>query len=139
MAFLLASVFVVRQNNSVDIHFQDTYFVIAKKHIFWFLAIISLLVWTLYLLANKILYSNALTWIHVIITVLTIAVFTLMLFFGSRLNNTGPRHYQDYGNWNSLEVYGRYAKTISIVIGMLLIEQVLFVINIIAGLFKRWT
>lgn len=139
IAFLLASVFVLRQNDPVDIHVHDTYYVMAKRHIFWFLAIISLLVWTLYLLVNKILYSHALTWIHVITTILTIALFTVMLFFGGSLNSAGSRPYQDYGNWNSWQVYEPYAKTIATVIGILLIGQVLLVINIIAGLFKRWT
>jgi cytochrome c oxidase subunit 1 len=139
LVFVLTSFFILRQNNSVDIHLHDTYFVIAHTHIFWLLAILALFVWTLYLLTNKILYSKALTWAHVIITILTLLLFALTLFFGDSFMNPTPRRYYDYTNWNSFDNYTTFTKAIGISIFVLLFGQFIFVINLILGLFKRLT
>lgn len=139
LVFVLTSFFVLKQSNSVDIHLHDTYFVIAYTHIFWLLAVLALMVWTLYLLTNKILYSKALTWTHIIITILTLLLFALTLFFGDSLMNPTPRRYYDYSSWNSIDNYTTFTKAISITIFVLLFGQFIFVINFIAGLFKLRT
>lgn len=137
--FVLTSFFVLSQNNSVDIHLHDTYFVVAHTHVFWLLAILALFVWTLYLLTNKILYSKALTWTHVIITILTLLLFGLILSFGDSFMNPTPRRYYDYSNWNSFNNYTTFTKAIGITISVLLFGQFIFVINFVVGLFKRRT
>jgi cytochrome c oxidase subunit I len=137
LIFVLASFFVLNQNNSVDIHLHDTYFVIAHAHIFWLLAILALLVWTLYLAANKFLFSKALTWAHVIVTILTLILFALTLYVGDSLSNLKPRRYYDYSSWNSFGAYGKYTKAIGITLSILISGQIIFLINFIAGLFKR--
>jgi len=135
----LTSFLVFNKSNLIDIHLHDTYFVIAHTHIFWLLAIVAFVVWTIYLLTNKILYSNALTWTHVIITTLTLGLFASTLFFGERFSNPTPRRYYDYSTWNSLDLYSTHAKTFAITIFVLLFGQIIYVINLIAGLFKRNT
>ena len=139
LVLVLTSFFVLKQNNSFDIHIHDTYFVIANTHLFWFLAILALFVWTLYLLTNKILYSKVLTWTHVIITILTLLLFALTLFFGDSFMNPTPRRYYDYSTWNSFDNYTTFTKAIGITIFVLLLGQFIFVINFIVGLFKRLT
>jgi heme/copper-type cytochrome/quinol oxidase subunit 1 len=134
---VLTSFFILKQNNSVDIHLHDTYFVIAHTHVFWLLAIVALIVWILYLLTNKILYSKALTWTHIIITMLTLLLFALNLFFDNCFINPVPRRYYDYSNWNSFNNYTTLTKAIGISIFVLLLGQFIFVINFIMGLFKR--
>jgi heme/copper-type cytochrome/quinol oxidase subunit 1 len=134
---VLTSFFILKQNNSVDIHLHDTYFVIAHTHVFWLLAIVALIVWILYLLTNKILYSKALTWTHIIITMLTLLLFALNLFFDNGFINPVPRRYYDYSNWNSFNNYTTLTKAIGISIFVLLLGQFIFVINFIMGLFKR--
>ncbi len=74
---------------------HDTYFIIAQTHIFLLLAILAFVVWSFYFLTNKMLYSKALTWTHVIITILTLALFAATLFFGEGLLNLRPRRYYD--------------------------------------------
>ena len=137
LILVLTSFFVLKQNNSVDIHIHDTYFVIARTHVFWFLAILALFVWTLYLLTNKILYSKALTWIHVIITILTLLLFAFTLSFGDSFMNSTPRRNYDYSDWNSFDNTTGFTKAIAISIFVLLYGQVIYVINFIAGLIKR--
>lgn len=136
---VLTSFFVLNQNNLVDIHLHDTYFVIAHTHIFWFLTVLALFVWTLYLLTNKILYSKTLIWTHVIVTILTLLLVALTLFFGESFMNPTPRRYYDYSNWNSFNNYTEFTKAIGITIFVLLFGQVIFIINLIAGLLKKQT
>ena len=136
---LLTSFFVLTGNTTVDLHLHDTYFVIADSHFFWLLAILAVVVWTIYLLTSKLLYSKALTWIHVVITLLTILLFALTPFFGNNLINPTSGGYYDYNIWSSFDSYTRFFKTVTITILVLLFGQIIFVINLIAGLFKRLT
>jgi cytochrome c oxidase subunit I len=139
LVLVLSSFFILKQNNSVDIHLHDTYYVIARHHIFWLLAIFAFFVWTLYLLSNKILYSKLLAWIHVIITMLTLFLFILTLFFSDSFTNPTPRRFYDFSSWNSLNSDMGFTKAIGITIFVWLFGQFVFVINVIAGLFKRLT
>lgn len=139
LVFALSSFFVLRQNNSVEIHLPDTYLVIAHTNVFLLLAISALFVWTLYLLTNKILYSKALTWTHVIITIFTLFLFALTLFFGDKFMNLRPRRYYNYSDWSSFNDFTTLKKAIGITIIVLLFGQLIFVINFIVGLFKRMT
>ena len=136
LILVLTSFFILKQNNTVDIHLHDTYFVIAHTHIFWLLAFLALFVWTLYLLTNKIMFSKALVWTHIIITIMTILLFALSLFFGDSFINPTPRRYYDYSSWNSFDNYTTFTKAFGVTIFVLLFGQFIFVIIFIVGLFK---
>ena len=136
LILVLTSFFILKQNNTVDIHLHDTYFVIAHTHIFWLLAFLALFVWTLYLLTNKILFSKSLVWTHVIITIMTILLFALSLFFGDSFINPTPPRYYDYSSWNSFDNYTTFTKAFGVTIFVLLFGQFIFVINFIVGLLK---
>ncbi|MBN8858998.1 MAG: cbb3-type cytochrome c oxidase subunit I [Sphingobacteriales bacterium] len=139
LIFILTSFFVLKQDRSVDIHLHDTYFVIVHTHILWLFAVLALFVWALYLLTGKILYSKALTWTHVIITILTLLLFAFTLFWGDSFLNPAPRRYYDYSSWNSFDNYTIFTKAIGITIFVLLVGQLIFIINFMVGLFKRRT
>jgi len=135
--FVLTSFFVLKNDSTVDIHFHDTYFVVPFKHVFWFLAILALLVWTLYLLTHKILFSKVLTWTHVTITILTLFLISLTLYHGDNISNMKVRRYYDFSSWNAINAYDQYTKTIGISLSILIFGQIIYIINFAAGLFKR--
>lgn len=83
------------------------------------------------------MFSKVLTWAHVIITILTLILFVLALYFGDSLSSLKPRRYYDYSSWNSFDPYDKYTKAIVIALNILIFGQIIFIINFIAGLFKR--
>jgi heme/copper-type cytochrome/quinol oxidase subunit 1 len=122
---------------ATDFHFHDTYFVIAHTHIFWLFAMILLVIWTLYLLVNKILYSKGLTWTHIFITILTSVLLLVIFFSGDDTANLAPGRYYDFSTWNSSAMIDNHTKTIAITLSILLCGQIIFLINLIAGLFRH--
>ena len=134
---LFLSSFLVRQGKTVDIHLHDTYIVIAQAHVMWLFTSMVWLLWLLYLLTRKLLYSQSLTWVHVIITLVTVVLLVFPLYFGSSMFEAPVRRENDHSNWSAFEEYSRNIKIFSYCIAALIFGQVTFAINLVAGLFKR--
>ena len=137
LALIPFAFFLFLRNTVVDIHLHDTYFVIAADQVLWALSSLSLIVWGSYLIANNVLYSTALTWTHVIVTILAILTFIPTLFIGDAILNSLPRRYVDYSEWNAFERYASWSNFISVVIAILILAQALFFINIVTGLLSK--
>jgi cytochrome c oxidase subunit 1 len=139
IVFVLSSLFTFNQNSTVDIYLQDTYYIIGRTHILWLLTFLVFFVWTLYILTNRFLLSKALTWAHVIITLLTLLLLIGTLFFGYNFSNLTTRRYVDYSNWKSFDAYAKYSKAIAVIVIALFLGQVVYLINFIGGLCKGRT
>jgi len=139
LLLILTSLFLFDKYNTVDIHLHDTYYIIAHTHIFWLLAGIALFSWTLYLLTFKMLYSNTLTWVHIIITGLTLILLSFSSFLNNGVLSSMPRGYYKYNAWNSLNRNDNWTKAIVIAIILLLAGQIVFIINFLVGILKRKT
>jgi heme/copper-type cytochrome/quinol oxidase subunit 1 len=136
LTLFLISLIVLKQNISVDIHLHDSYFVIALSHIFWFLASFSLIIWVFYLLVNKILYSKILIWVHIIVTIFALSIFSAILFLYESLIKVKINPNNNFRFLNPFDNYNTIEKFIGISIFVLVIGQFIFLINIIIGLFK---
>jgi cytochrome c oxidase subunit 1 len=82
------------------------------------------------------LFSKALTWAHVIITLLTLFLLIGTLFWRYNFTNLTARRYVDYSNWKSFDTYAQYSKAIAIIVIALFLGQIVYVVNVIGGLFK---
>lgn len=69
--------FIIDSGQQLDLHLHDTYFIVAHNHIVMLLALIALLMWILYVLINRFLYSRTLIWIHVVMSILSLATIAL--------------------------------------------------------------
>ena len=93
---------------TIDIHLHDTDYVIGYSTACFYLSTLGLIFWTIYLLFRNLLFHPALTWAHVIVTI----VFLSVLFGISQRSTSGtlvPRSYIDIQSlrrqaivWNSL-------------------------------------
>lgn len=149
MLFLLGFIFVLISfgsftEQSLDIHLHDTYFVIAFRHILLILALILWIIWGTYKLLNRFLYSEMLTRIHVVTTVLLFLVNTILLFGNftmSIVNNGAPRRYNYYSGWSSVknmfDLYGTETKFLLLASVVLLLGQLIFPINLTLGLIGK--
>ena len=131
---LVLAAFLLGQDNTVDIHVHDTYFVIAQGYFFILLAFAAWILWILYLLTRKILHSKSLTWIHVIITILLLLLLLFLVNFGA---DPLPRRYLDF---NNLFVFNRDHQNrgwIAYSFCALVFAQITFIVNLMIGIFKR--
>lgn len=138
LILILISLLNRQQNKAIDIHLHDIYFVITYTHILWSLIVIALVLWTVYLLTNKLLYSKILTWVHVITTTLALLLLSLTLIFAGSVSAKTPRFY-DFSNWNSFTNYSSIVKVVGFAVFVFLVGQVLLVLNLILGVVKRLT
>lgn len=136
--FILLSFLNSNRSGTIDIHLHDTYFIIAHTQILLLLAFIAVFIWTLYILTYRFLFSKVLTWTHVIITLLTLFLLTWILYFSYGFPNPTARRYVDYSLWTSYNTYAD-SKATAILSIVLLLGQIIYIVNVIGGIFKRRT
>lgn len=136
-AVLILLSFVEKENNSFDFHLHDTYFVVGAFFFHWLLAIVTWVLWLLYIPIKKCLYSATLTWVHVIASVSVILLFGFIL---SHPPTPAAHHFVDYSRRDLFDRPNNLtglAKTLIILILVLLLAQLVFITNIVWGLIKR--
>lgn len=122
------------------IHLHDTYIVLSSSYYTW-CAVFLFLIWIIYLLTAKFLYSKRLTWAHVIVTVFCCLLIPALpyLLTSSYQGFAGmPRRYFDYSESGWFNVFGRFSKPMRVVFWFFVAVQLLYIINLGVGLFKRF-
>jgi heme/copper-type cytochrome/quinol oxidase subunit 1 len=114
----------------LDIHLHDTYFIVAHNQILMLLALIALLLWTLYVLTNKFLYSRTLAWIHIVMSILPLATIALWLFRPSLLESHPAPRYM------AIEYYRNYASLVRLCLLLILAGQLALPVNLVTGLVR---
>jgi hypothetical protein len=122
----------------MDIQFGDTYFVFSESYVFFVPALFLLVLWLLYLLLDKILYSNALRLFHILITIITLVIFVGSLFVSSDTNMPATTGIE-FARWNSYFDATEYARIMQLVIYFFIFGQIIFVLNLMAGLVCRYS
>ncbi len=125
-------------NTPIDVHLHDTYFVFPLSFLVWVLTLILFFFWSLYLATRQFLFSKKLTWIHVILTVLS-SLFMLMLPYLSTYSYSGtggPRIYYDYEELNRFKIFGNLTSNSITAFAFLLSAQLIYFANLFVGLYK---
>jgi hypothetical protein len=121
LLFLLS--FLITGDQTVDIHFHDTYFVIDGATFIRSLGTLLLICWGIYLVTNRILLSRWLTWIHIMMTLVAITMATPFSLFTSN----------KYESWRYM-VSGMPTPRFVIIF---IIAQATLIINIAGGIIKQ--
>lgn len=119
---------------TIDLHLYTAYVVIAVPQALRLFAIILLLLWGIYKLADRILLSKVITWIHTLITIITVTTISAVIFWDGLIFPAAlPRRYIDYSEFDAL---AQLNKIVGITATVFLIAQLLFIVNLTGGFFK---
>jgi hypothetical protein len=123
MALLFALAF--RPIANLDFH-DKTVFSIPLDSMVWAIPLLLLSLWLFYLLTSKFLYSRAITWIHVLTTVITTLLIVTVLYLGINPSPyTSSRH----------ELIGIVMQILSM---LFVLGQLAYLTNILIGLSVRF-
>src|ERR1700761_2067553 len=124
-------------NSALDIHLQDTYFVIAHFHIVMGVSGILGMFAGIYHWFPKMFgryLNNTLGFIHFWVTLIG----AYLIFWPMHYEGLAgmPRRYLDYSNWISFNQFGGLNRFISTVAMIVFAVQLLFIFNFIYSIFK---
>ncbi len=129
----IASFFMRRQ--SLDLHIHDTYFVISTNYFIWTISIIFVLIFGLYKLTDKILWTKGLTWFHFLATII---VFVLLATIGVWHDIIIPPIKRDTTTFQNYFQDQKRDQILALSIAIIFITgQLAFFVNLVGGLFKR--
>ena len=122
-------------DQTFDFHIHDTYFVVATKIFFWFLAFLFLLAWGLYKLTNRVLLTTYLTWLHVATTIIFLCFFMTMYFWHDKIFQ--PIDPSAISRRTLPQDFKREKTAYLLFIIIFIAGQIAYGINFIGGLIKR--
>ena len=117
------------------IKFQnENMFLIPLVLILWTIPLFLIFFWLLYLLTKRLLYSKAITWTHIFITIATAVFILTVLYIGINPLQPTARRYYDTSVTDSQKVVSRI---INISFIVLICGQSTYIVNILVGLFTK--
>ena len=120
---------------SLDLHIHDTYFVIATNYFIWTIALLFFVVWGLYKLTYKILWTKKLIWLHVLTTLFAFIILATFDVWHDKI--IPPIKREAISVANIFEDQKR-EKVIALIIGIIfIVGQLSYIVNLIGGIFRR--
>jgi peptidoglycan/LPS O-acetylase OafA/YrhL len=130
-ALLVASFFTA--NQIVEVHLNDTYYIFDLPTLLWALSFGLFLLWLLYEVNKRMLYSRQLVRVHVLITLVGVAAaLGLVLRISNRLQNRPPLSLDDASSSLLQE------RILWFSILLVAAVQVVFFLNVVIGLVRAW-
>jgi hypothetical protein len=112
---------------TIDIHVHDTMIVITSGLFYRGVAAILLFFWITYSVAQALIFSRWLVWLHLLLCVVAMAIFTLLTTDSSIYSRPG----------SSFMSYKAVHKLAAIFKVLLVSGQLVFLLNMIAGTIKK--
>lgn len=113
---------------------DNTMFLVPLAFIIWIIPLLLLFFWVLYLLTRRFLYSNALTRVHVFLTVFTVVLILAALYLGiNPLQPAASRYYDTVAKSGWQMVAG----SIQIVLILLICGQCIYIVNVLLGVLVK--
>lgn len=134
---LLISNLVPNSADAYEIRTHDTYFLISRTQILWVLTFVALFIWQLYVLTHRYLYSQKLTWIHVVITLITILFFLMALLLNKNWLNQALVQHMDIRKITSFNGDSVFTIVIDLLLKAMILGQCVFVFNLGLGVKNR--
>ncbi|HTN08954.1 hypothetical protein [Agriterribacter sp.] len=130
-AVLLIMLSFIPISHAMDMPVQGASYVLSYVDTLRAGAMLLLLLWILYMITIRILFSAVLIWIHIVITLLLMA-FIVFLFF--RLSG-----HDASGEVKELSFQTgiRYQMMVPVLILLLLLTQLMYIINLLLGVMRR--
>jgi hypothetical protein len=128
---LTASFFTSRQ--TLDVHLHDTFYILDLSDLFRATAFSLFLLWLLYEVNRRLLYSRKFIGFHVVTTLLGLA-----FFFGTAWWNHKLLRDRTTMSLDDMPSTILWERLVSFSILLLLAAQVVFILNIVIGLIKGW-
>ncbi len=122
-----------------DPHIPQVFFYFFRESMYWTIPMVLLVFYLLYLLSNSLLLSKALSWVHIVFTIITALFLVTTPIWLSLFATYGPgmpRHYYDsIGTY--LASYNTLDKTIQkllLILFVLATGQLFYIINLFLGI-----
>ena len=121
---------------SLDLHIHDTYFIISTNYFVWTISLIFFLVWGLYKLTDKILWTKKLIWLHVLTTIFVLIFFATIEAWHDKIMPTIKT--TDVVSLQKVFEDQKREQIIALTISIIfIVGQLSFFVNLVGGLFKR--
>ena len=125
-AILLLIAALFSTNSTVNIHVHATYLMIPLPFFASMPSMLLAILWLLYVLTKKYLYSKKLSWIHVLISIIA-SLFVIVLPYVATYIYAEPEHYK---------IFSTLTENILTALVILIIAQLLYFVNLCIGLSK---
>jgi len=117
------------------IDFQDkTMFSVPLPILAWIIPLFLVSLWLLYLLTKRFLYSQTISWIHILMTVFATILIVIFLFIGIAQGQSGSDIYSETPSADRQELIGNATQILFLIF---VCGQFTYLANVILGLFKK--
>ena len=105
---------------------EITLFSVPLDRMGWIIPFLLTILWLIYLLTNRFLYSRTISWIHVLLTVTSMILILIIFLIGINPDKNG-----------SIDRVDLIGNSMQILFLIFVCCQLLFLANILIGFFKR--
>jgi hypothetical protein len=134
IAVLLVMLSFIPSGDAMDMPVRGASYVLSYTYTLRAIAMLLLLLWILYMVTVQTLFSAILTWLHITMTIVLAALIVfLFFFFHLSAGHTPEKEAEIF----SFQAGMSLQMAVPLLIMLLLVVQLLYIINLFAGVIRR--